>query len=439
MATDNSTLRGNCIAPFLDAARFPPHEGFVDGRLCAKIEGLQGAPTCCLPCPASAWAYSDRFETYNTASESLNVIGLALLCFMLVSYIVLPAQQTRSHYLSVCLIVSVMMITLGFTVPLAAKSEQCYNEITPNDMYTSMPCAWSGAFIIAGGLSVVMWVLIRALSMNLQICWDIVPGRRFFYVSLMFGWGIPAVLFLSTITLTGVSFRLGSACHVNHAHSINVFWGPLTAMAGIAGILQIITLFYCGHVYMRNLWSDEPDVSTATSEGLSSFQGSTHTKTARAIYRRLKRVLWLQWRGICIVTIILVDIIFFTIVFIRMDTLQNGAKNNYTQVVPWLACLASNPTDKNQCLHLVSDFVVTEPAVAAVLFMLSFAGFEVFFLLARPSIFPAWLDFFRSFGRPKRQAFVTLGTTPDLTRSPSYSDPNSTQKSSMSSRRANQP
>ncbi|KAF2217408.1 hypothetical protein CERZMDRAFT_119367 [Cercospora zeae-maydis SCOH1-5] len=422
MATQNSTLRGNCVAPFLDASRFPQHEGFVDGRLCAKIEGLDGAPTCCLPCPASAWAYSDRFETYNTASEWLNVVGFALLCFMLISYIVLPAQQTRSHYLSVCLIISVMMITLGFTVPLAARPEQCYNEITPNDMYTSMSCAWGGAFIVAGGLSVVMWVLIRALSMNLQICWDIVPGRRFFYVSLMFGWGIPAVLFLLTITLTGVSFRFGSACHVNHAHSMGDFWGPLTAMAGIAGVLQIMTLVYCGHVYMRNLWSDEPDPSTATSEGLPSYQGSTHTKTARAVYRRLKRVLWLQWRGICIVTIILVDIIFFTVVFIRMDTMQNGAKNNYAKVVPWLACLASNPTDKNQCLHLVNDFVVAEPAVAAVLFMLGFAGFEVFFLLTRPSIFPAWLDFFRSFGRPKRQAFVTLDATPpDLTRSTSHS------------------
>ncbi|PPJ61042.1 hypothetical protein CBER1_02017 [Cercospora berteroae] len=422
MATSNSTLRGNCVAPFLDASRFSPTDGFIDGRLCARIEGMDGSPTCCLPCPASEWAYSDNFETYSTAAEWLNVIGLGLLCFMLISYIMLPAQQTRSHYLSVCLIISVMMITLGFTVPLAAKPEQCYNEITPNDMYTSMPCAWGGAFIVAGGLSVVMWVLIRALSMNLQICWDIVPGRRFFYVSLMFGWGVPAVLFLLTITLTGVSFRFGSACHVNHENSMGAFWGPLMAMAGIAGILQMMTLVYCGHVYMRNLWSDESaNVSTAASGGLPSYQGSEHTKTARAVYRRLKKVLWLQWRGICIVTIILVDLVFFTIVFLKMDTMQNGARSNYEKVVPWLACLASNPTDKNQCLDLVNDFVVAEPAVAAVLFMLSFAAFEVFLLLTRPSIFPAWLDFFRSLGRPEQQQFVTLDATPDLTRNTSHS------------------
>lgn len=90
------------------------------------------------------------------------------MIFMLISYMVLPAQKTRSHYLSVCLIVAVMMITLGFTIPLAAQPEQCYNEITPNDMYSLQECAWSGAFIVAGGLCATMWIFIRALSMNLQ-------------------------------------------------------------------------------------------------------------------------------------------------------------------------------------------------------------------------------------------------------------------------------
>ncbi|KAI5366286.1 hypothetical protein Slin15195_G078070 [Septoria linicola] len=415
----NSTLLGDCVAPFLDASRFPTDGGFIDGRLCAQLVGARNAPTCCLPCPAAHYAYSDDFNTYGIVSEWLNVVGLILLCFMLVSYLVLPAQQTRSHYLSVCLIVSVMMIALGFTIPLGARPEQCYNEITPNDMYTSMPCAWGGACIIAGGLSVIMWVFIRALSMNLQICWDIVPGRKFFYISQMLGWGIPAVLFCITITLTGVSFRFGNACHVNHKDSMGDFWGPLMAIAGAAGVLQLMTLVYCAHVYLKNLLSDSTsDVSTnASATGLPSYQASVHTQTARAVFRRLKKVLWLQWRGICIVTIILVDVVFFTIVFVRLDSMQSSVLDNYEKVSPWLACLAANPTDKNQCLHFVSGWLVPEAAVAAVLLLLSLAGFQVFLLLTRPSIFPAWIEFFRSRATPNRQEFVSLDATSDIMRS----------------------
>ena len=133
---------------------------------------------------------------------------------MLVSYLVLPAQHTRSHYLSVCLIIAVAMINMGFTIPLAVDPDQCYDAITPNDMSSSTECAWSGAFIVAGGLCAGSWIFIRALSMNLQICWDIMPGRKFFVVSQALGWGIPAILFAVTMKVTGVSFRL-SLIHIS--------------------------------------------------------------------------------------------------------------------------------------------------------------------------------------------------------------------------------
>lgn len=350
------------------------------------------------------------------------MVGLALLCFMMLSYTILPTQQTRSHYLSVCLIISVGMIALGFTIPLGARPDQCYNEITPNDMYTSMACAWGGAFIIAGGLSVIMWVFIRALSMNLQICWDIVPGRKFFYVSQTLGWGIPAVLFCITITLTGVSFRFGNACHLNHKDAMAGFWGPLMALAGAAGVLQVMTLIYCAHVYLKNMWSDnaaETGSTNASGSGLPSYQSSVRKQTARAVYRRLKKVLWLQWRGICIVTIILVDVVFFTVVFVRLDSMQSSVMDDYEKVSPWLACLTAHPTDKNQCLHLVQGWLVSETAVAAVLLLLSLAGFQVFLLLARSSVFSAWMDFFRRRAAPHRQEFVSLDATPGILRSTS--------------------
>jgi hypothetical protein len=413
---NESSLVGNCVAPFLDAAKFPGQGGYIGGRLCSQVKLLPDDPTCCLPCPSTKWIYPDSFNTYTQVSEWLNVIGLILLVFMLISYIVLPAQKTRSHYLSVCLVVSAIMIALGFTIPLAAKPEQCFNEITPNDMYSSAECAWSGAFIVAGGLSATMWIFIRALSMNLQICWDIVPGRKFFYGSQALGWGLPAALFTATMTVTGVSFRFGSACHVNHPHSMADFWGPLLGLAGAAGLLQLVTFGYCIHVYLKNLWSDQAGSSTnASGSGLPSYSGSVRTQTARAVYQRLKKVLWLQWRGICIVSIILVDVVFFSIVFVYLDGLQNSLTADWQRIEPWLTCLALNPTNKDACISKVSHIIVNEGTVIAVLLLLSLTGFQVFIFLVRPSVFEAWVDFVRCRFSPHRQEFVSLDARqPDI-------------------------
>ncbi|KAF2763655.1 hypothetical protein EJ03DRAFT_322574 [Teratosphaeria nubilosa] len=401
---------GACLAPFLDASLFPDEGGYIRGRFCAPISQLEGNPTCCLPCPATDWIYRDSFLTYATIAEWLNVLGLILLMFLLLSYVLLPVQQTRSHYLSTCLIVSVACIALGFTIPLGANPEQCFNEITPNDMYSSTECAFSGAFIVAGGLSAIVWICIRALSMNLQICWDIVPGSKFFYLSQTFGWGIPAALFTATMTKTGVSFRFGQACHVNHHGSMADFWGPLLGFAGASAILQLMTLIYCIHVYLKNLWADESHQSAGAS-GLPSYQGSVRGQTARAVFQRLKKVLWLQWRGICIVTIILVDVVFFATVFVYMDGEQHNLLKDWTKVEPWLICLAEHPNSEgvpSGCVDLIGSVLVNEATVVAVLLLLSLAGLEVFCILARPALLSAWSEYVQSKIWPRKQEFVSL-------------------------------
>ncbi|RMY96037.1 hypothetical protein D0862_08624 [Hortaea werneckii] len=120
-----------------------------------------------------------------------------------------------------------------------------------------------------------MWIFIRALSMNLQICWDIVPGKKFFYAAQAFGWGIPAVLFAASLTATGLSYHFGNACLLNHKNSMADFWGPLLGIAGAAGLLQLATFGYCIHVYLKNLWSDQSQESSAASgSGLPSYNSS---------------------------------------------------------------------------------------------------------------------------------------------------------------------
>lgn len=114
------------------------------------------------------------FKTWGRISESFNALSVAIVLFLLISYIFLPVEKSRRHYLSVCLVIGIGLLSvskphprlegaptdrpqLGFVVPLAAQPEQCYNEITPNDMYSNLTCAWSGAFIISGSLTTGMW------------------------------------------------------------------------------------------------------------------------------------------------------------------------------------------------------------------------------------------------------------------------------------------
>lgn len=84
-------------------------------------------------------------------------------------------------------------------------------------------------------------VFMRALSLHLQICWQVVPGRKFFVTAQLAGWGIPIVLVGVSLAITGVSYRFGDTCHVNHANAMHIFWGPLLAFAGAAIVIQFAT------------------------------------------------------------------------------------------------------------------------------------------------------------------------------------------------------
>lgn len=299
-----------------------------------------------------------------------------------------------------------MQVQLGFIIPFGSQPDQCYDEITPNDMYTSLTCAFSGAFIIAGGFSITVWIFIRALSMHLQICWDVMPGKRFFYGAQALGWGVCAILFTVTITFTGVSFRFGDACHVNSTHSMADFWGPLLTIAGLATLTQLATFAYCINVYLRNMWSDDK-TETQSSAGLPSYSSSMRTRSARAVYRRVRKVIWLQWRGILIVIFILVDVIFFSIVFVFLDASARHLHDDVKQSLPWLYCLIQHPNERELCFDLAQKDFVNQSTVTAVLLLLSLGGIQVFFLLTRISIFPAWIDFFRNRFSKKRE-FVSL-------------------------------
>jgi hypothetical protein len=77
--------------------------------------------------------------------------------------------------------------------------------------------------------------------MHLQVCWDVVPGTKFLYFANIAGWGISALFFIVTMATVGVSYRFSDTCHVNPHGAVQVFWGPLLAIAGLAALLQLAT------------------------------------------------------------------------------------------------------------------------------------------------------------------------------------------------------
>ncbi|KAF2146682.1 uncharacterized protein K452DRAFT_294234 [Aplosporella prunicola CBS 121167] len=393
----SNATRGGCPAPFLSERDYGLG-GYIGGRYCTHISKQDPGLRCCLPCPATDYIYSETFNSSYKVVEGMNVLGLICLLYLLLSWILLPVEKTRRHYLSVCLVIGAISLSLGFVIPLAAQPDQCFDDITPHDMYSSMECAWSGALIVAGGLSVGMWIFIRALSMHLQICWDVTPGDKFFYAAQGLGWGIIAGLFTATITVTGVSFRFGDACHVNSDHSMDGFWGPLLGLAGLSTIVQLATFGYCINVYLRNMWADEGDTSTQNSNGLPSYASSVRTRknSTRAIYNRVTKVLWLQWRGIIIVIFFLADVIFFSVVFVYLDGKESSSMNNLDEIMPWLVCLVHHPTETDQCYSIAQHMLVNQDTVLAVLVMLSLFGFQCMLLLARWSMVVGWGEWFRN-------------------------------------------
>lgn len=273
-------------------------------------------------------------------------------------------------------------------------------------MYSSLTCAFSGAFIVAGGMSFAVWIFIRALSMHLQICWDAMPGKRFFYWAQGLGWTVAAGFFTATITVTGVSFRFGDVCHINASHSLANFWGPMLAIAGAATLVQLATFAYCIKVYLQSMWNDDI-TETQSSMGLPSYTNSVQTRSPRAIYRRVRKVVYLQWRGITIVVIILVDVVFFSVVFIWLNSITTHATDDIQKALPFLGCLMANPVEHDQCSHYGEALFVSQSTAIAVLLMLSLAGLQVFILLVRVSMFTGWLDLVRCKFGSKRE-FVSL-------------------------------
>ncbi|KAK4153401.1 hypothetical protein C8A00DRAFT_43693 [Chaetomidium leptoderma] len=351
------------------------------------------------------WAYPDSFQTMSEAANWVAVVSTVACVFLLLSWAVLPVDKTYRHYLSISLTMAVLCMNLGFVIPLAGNPDQCFDAITPNSMKTGAMCATSGFFLILGGWGGVMWVFLRALSLHLQICWQLVVGRNFMWFSQAVGWGIPAVGVTIAMLLSGVSFRFGQTCHINHKNSLADLWIPLLVFAGLTIIIQFSTFGYCIKVYLASL----ADNSASTEgSGMPSYTNSIRTMTPKQAYRRVRRVIALQWRGIAIVLIIIADVIFFSIIFVFQDTTVEAVKHDQSIATPWVVCLALNGGDKVPCLPEAGRLAVNMATIGAVLFLLAMNGIWLLLLLGRWSMVTGWRDLFTSVPNRGKREFVSV-------------------------------
>ncbi|KAG5957362.1 hypothetical protein E4U58_006143 [Claviceps cyperi] len=314
-----------------------------------------------------------------TVANWVAVASTICCVYLLVSWAALPVDKTNRHYLSFCLTFGVLLMTLGFVVPLVTQPNQCYDSITPHSMSTSKVCGASGSLLILGGWSGVMWAFLRSLSLHLQICWQVLVGRNFMFFAQAIGWGIPLVGITVALIFSGVSFRFGPTCHINHKNSLADLWIPLLIVAGATVILTFATFGCCVKVYLASLY-DNSEMTDKSS--LPVHTSSIQLVSPRQAYRRVRRVIALQWRGIALVLIIIADVVFFSVIFVFQDDIVQSVRTNPQVSEAWVLCLVGAAGDKHACLDYASSLTLN--------------GIWLLFLLGRISMLVGWYELFRS-------------------------------------------
>ncbi|EME41866.1 hypothetical protein DOTSEDRAFT_177259 [Dothistroma septosporum NZE10] len=387
-----------CPKPFFSQGDFPSTGGYIKGRYCGNIApGLD----CCLPCPLEDWVYSDQLHRKLAIGFWFNVPALIVQVFLLLTFLVLPEDLSHRHYLSIGLCLSFILAEVAFIIPLGTKPDQCYNAITPDDMHSSMSCAWSGALVIAGAMGAAVWVMLRSIFTHLRVCWDFKNLELFKWLALVLGIGLPGLFLALELAVTGVSYRIAGTCFPNEDHAYETWFGWLIAFAGIAAILQVTTTLFCLWVYLRDLRKGSANRSSgrnssARHSGVSSETGGSVTATAvseerRVAWKRVKRVLRLQWRSVVLSCLVCIQTIYFGIVFVLQQISVGGLSAGQQQkVTTWAVCLVLNGGNKNKCPLVTKELGLNEDVIIAALIMPPLVGIAIFFLMIRRSMLTGW-------------------------------------------------
>lgn len=223
---------------------------------------------------------------------------------------------------------------------------------------------------------------------------------------MAFGLVVPIAGQTVMLLYTGVSYRFGEMCHINIAFSESDYWFPFLGLTALALVLQTVTLAYCMYVYVKSLF-EPAATSTTNSSGLPSYTGSsTRAATARQAYRRIRRVLKLQWRAVVQVTLIIGHVVFFCIVFVRLNASLKQTPENFKKAEHWVECLGATFGDADYCRKYAKSVGPNAATLLTVLILLSLVGFWTFLVFIRRSFFVGWAELFKSM-TVKRHEYVS--------------------------------
>ena len=90
-------------------------------------------------------------------ASNTSIASFVANILLLLTFLVLPEEKSHRHYLSIGVTVSLLLLSLAFIIPMGTKPDLCYNDITPNNMYTDVGCGFTGALLLVGAMGAVVW------------------------------------------------------------------------------------------------------------------------------------------------------------------------------------------------------------------------------------------------------------------------------------------
>ncbi|KAL4814772.1 hypothetical protein BDW67DRAFT_192006 [Aspergillus spinulosporus] len=380
MASDSSVT---CPVPFIAELSIGDTGGYLAGRWCQPLLVGNETVSCCFPCPFTDWQYSDGLS--NGMVPWLALVVLVFVVIGALTYILLPAEDTRRHYLVISPLMGFVFMPLAFIIPLGGTARQCYDAITPNYWLSDMTCAWTGSLVHYGSWVLVIGCFFRSLALYIRLIWDVEPGTVFRWISIITIFGGAAGMVGVALGVSGVSYQVGEMCYISYENNGASYWGPLI---GVAFISWLITMYIFGYtirgVLTRGGTAHIHSIFMKRDDGSDPLSRALQVKTMR---RNLWLMVKLQWRAIATSWLLLVFV-----AYVGHVNLKYGGPGQYSEedLMPWISCLVTAGGDKHACSDEAS---VVGPDKKTGLS--SSCGVLGVICTVRYTMILAWIDWFR--------------------------------------------
>lgn len=175
---------------------------------------------------------------------------------------------------------------------------------------------------------------------------------------------------------TGVSYRLGQTCLINHENSIVTFWAWLVAFASVAFLLSFTTMGYCVWVYVKSARrtpggsTGTPRRETGTPYGVRAPAAITRAQH----WKKIRQLIVIQWRNIVVSMLVVIESVYFVAVFWAQDIKLGNVSTAATDIAAskrWAACLTITGGDKEACFEFADGLMVDKATVIASLVLAS--------------------------------------------------------------------